>query len=53
MQDLTVSGDTVVIGYKVLEYKFHKISDGERGEIQLKWDDAAQWFGVKRVAYRL
>ncbi len=51
MQDLTISGDTIIIKYKVLEYRYRKISDGECGELRFKWDNEAQWFGIEHVVY--
>lgn len=44
----TCNGDTIIIKY----YRWHwkGMSEAE-GEIRLKWDDKAQWFGIDKVTY--
>ena len=51
MQDLNVSGDTIIIKYKILEYKYKKIYNGQSGELRFKWDESAQWFDVEHIVY--
>ena len=42
------SGDTIIIPY----YRWHWEGRSEHeGEIRLKWDDAAQWFGIEKIIY--
>lgn len=41
-------GDTIIIPY----YRWYWQGNSEtEGEIRLKWDDAAQWFGIEKVIY--
>lgn len=42
----TCKGDTIVIQYCRL-----RSSDTMEGEIRLKWDEKAQWFGIEKIIY--
>ena len=42
------SGSTIIIPY--CRWYWKGLSSNE-GEIHLKWDDKAQWFGIEQVVY--
>ena len=51
IQNVTTSGNTIIMQYKILEYKLRRVTDGRCGELRFKWDETAQWFGVEQVRY--
>ena len=45
-------GDTIIIPYGRFQWNIKKQGySGAEGEIRLKWDDKAQWFGIEKVVY--
>lgn len=51
IQNVTTSGNTIIMQYKILEYKLRRVTDGRCGELRFKWDESAQWFGVEHIKY--
>lgn len=41
-------GDTIIIPYRRWDWN---TTPGLEGEIRLKWDEKAQWFGIEKVVY--